>query len=236
MKNITVLSSRLTITVALFVSVAASPLALGGTITDGFEGASINPFWTASGPGTETLTSAVKHSGNQSVLFQVSTTFPWNADLDHDFGSEQFGSVSVFMLRPTGSSTSAAALGINDIGAALAAIQQAPDGGYIARIRPGPNERDVPFTSTSPNDWHMLEIDTAITGLTLRFDGVIVATDPSVTAFRLVELDNHGGPSGSAYFDDFSATTSPSPEPSTVVLLALAGLAAAASRGLRTIK
>jgi hypothetical protein len=90
---------------------------------------------------------------------------------------------------------------------------------YIARIRPGPNERDVLFTSALPNDWHMLEIDAANSGLTLKFDGAVVATDPSVTAFWLVNLDNHGGPSGRAYFDNFNVNTAP--EPSSLALLCI---------------
>ena len=232
MKDITALSSRL-ITVALFVSVAASPLAIGGTITDGFEGASISPIWTSLGPGTETITSAVAHSGNQSVQLQVSASFPWNADLSHDFGSSMFGSVSVFMERPAGPSSSAGELDIFDSTGRDSVIQQLPDGSYIARINAGPGELDFPFTSSSPNSWHQLEIDTGSSGIVMKFDGTIVATAPSFTSFSSVELDNHGGPLGSAFFDDFSATTSPSPEPSTVVLLALAGLAVAAFRGLR---
>jgi hypothetical protein len=232
MKNITVLSSRL-ISVALFVSAAASPLAMGGTITDGFEGASISPIWTALGPGTETLTSAVAHSGNQSVLLQVSASFPWNADLSHDFGSSVFGSVSVFLERPAGPSSSAGELDIFDDIGRNAVIEQLSDGSYIARINSGPSELDFPFSSSSPNAWHQLEIDTGSSGIVMKFDGTIVGTAPSFTSFRSVELDNHGGPSGSAFFDDFSATTSTSPEPSTVVLSALAALAVAASRKLR---
>ena len=230
-----IVSSALTTaaTVALFFSVAASPLAIGGTITDGFEGASISPIWTASGPGTETLTSAVAHSGNQSVLFQVSASFPWGADLSHDFGSSVFGSVSVFMERPAGPSSSGGELDAFDSTGRDSVIQQLPDGSYIARINAGPGELDFPFTSSSPNSWHQLEIDTSSSGITMKFDGTIVATDPSITDFRSVELDNHGGPTGSAFFDDFSATTSPTPEPSTVVLLALAGLAVALSKGRR---
>ena len=175
-------STKLLITAFLFSS-AASRLAMGGTIIDGFEAPAISPIWTASGPGTETLTNTVSHSGSQSVFFQVSPTFPWFAQLTHDFGSEVFGSVSVFMVRPIGPSSSAGAIEIDDLGTDLADIQQTPGGSYIARVRPGPSETDFTFTGSSPNSsncWRSIRrLRASRSGLTVRSSPPIRRSQPS---------------------------------------------------------
>jgi hypothetical protein len=132
-------------------------------------------------------------------------------------------------------SSSAGALEIDDIGTNLADIQQAPNGAFIARILPGPNESDFFFNSSSPNGWNLLAITTSAAGITFSIDGTAVGSSPLVTSFRLLSLQNYGGPLGSAFFDDFNATTSNTPEPSTVSLFALAGLVATAFAGLRAM-
>src|SRR3954451_12349828 len=81
----------------------------GQTISysDGFEGASLNPFWTASTtygaiitvPSTEQA-----HSGSQSVQFNSPRTEPGDgyATLTHTFATPVYGQMSVWLYEPVG--------------------------------------------------------------------------------------------------------------------------------------
>ena len=224
------------------VGLTLTPNALADIFSDGFEGASINPFWMASGPGTEALTTTASFAGSQSVEFTASSTFPWFSDLTHDFGSEQYGSVSVYALTGLLCCGSAADIQIGNTAGAgdVAVFQRTADGGFVARVNPGPNEIDHSFTSSTPSAWHQLEIISSATGLTFEFDGTTVFTDPSdTTGFRYVDLQVFGGPGGSNFFDNFSADTiSAVPEPSSWALLAgvLIGLFFSAVRKAQSLR
>ncbi len=224
---------------------AGSLVALAGTITDSFEGSSISSFWTAvapfgfggpitgAGPGTETLTSEFAHSGSQSVRLQASTTFPGFASLTHNFGIGETGTISVFMKGSTQSSAQMA-FELDDFGVHLAALEEYQDS-YLVRLYPadpGMAERDVRFSSSGPNDWHMLQFQVGSSGLTASFDGGAVASESSIMSFSVVDFSVWAGnvpTTGSAYFDDFSFTSADvgatAPEPSGG-FLAVAGMIA----------
>src|SRR2546423_14138461 len=104
--------NRLFLLPALVVFAVSSVSA--GVITDGFEGASISPIWTITGPGNAPLTTASPNSGSQSVRLQPVSTFPWFVTLTHDFGSQQTGTVSVYSQTDVLCCGSAAALEIDD--------------------------------------------------------------------------------------------------------------------------
>jgi hypothetical protein len=213
---------------------AANPCARAGTISDGFEGQTLSSLWAANGPGTEVLTTATAYAGSQSALLTVSTTFPWNADLTHDFGSEQYGAVSVYAQSGIVCCGSAAVFQIgNNPGVGdIADIQRTSLGTYVVRITPGPNETDFSI-GTSALTWNQLEItDNPNTGLSIIFNGSTVFTDSAVTTpFRYVDLSEYGGSGGSEYFDNFAATTSNAvPEPSTLWMLAAVGALSVAWR------
>ena len=181
------------------------------TFTDGFEGSSINPFWTASGPGTKILTNSMAFSGSQSLQLTASSNSPWDADLTHDFGSVQSGSVSVYAY--TGVLGSAAGLQIDDATYTWSAVlQRDATGGFIARVNHGTSESDFSFAG-SPG-WHELEIDVNQSGVTFKFDGTAIFSNPSVTGFRYVDLQVWGASIGSEYFDSFAATTNGATLPS----------------------
>jgi hypothetical protein len=55
--------------------------AVAQTYTDSFEGASLSPFWTVTGPGTAVLTNAFAHSGVQSLQTSTVSTSPWSVDV-----------------------------------------------------------------------------------------------------------------------------------------------------------
>jgi hypothetical protein len=139
----------------------------------------------------------------------------------HDFGSDQTGSVSVYVNNqlPYGI---AADLEIHQANGGWANIQGAgPQGGpgfgpngYNSRVCSSPSDTALLcstglFFSGSPN-WHKFEIDVNSLGVTVKVDDTTLVTSSSVTTFRTVGLATWGAPSGaSAYYDDFSATVTP---------------------------
>ena len=199
------------------------------TYTDGFEGASLSSFWTPLGPGSATLTTAAAHSGSQSLYIATSSTYPWYLDLFHDFGSEQTGSVSVYVKSGLLCCGSAADLEADETGlysGAFASIQRTTDIGFVGRpAPPGSPEIPgiVPGIPLSATGWDHLELDINASGTTMMINGVVFYTNPLVTEFQYVSLDVWGSPGDSEYYDDFSATTqdgeSSVPEPQTLSLV-----------------
>jgi|ERR1035438_5518321 hypothetical protein len=91
---------------------------------------------------------------------------------------------------------------------------------FQARVN-GTPQTYYPFNS-SASAWHLLQLDVGTSGIMFDFDGAVVFTNPSVTSFRVVDLTIWGGFGGTAYFDDFSATTTnASPEPSSWILFGM---------------
>ena len=132
--------------------------ARAGTIFDGFEGASISPFWTVVGPGTVTLSNAVAFAGTQSV--EIVSNFPQLDELTHDFGTDWQGSVSVYVQGASMCCGAQAGLQIEDGSQNwLAVLKQTTPTNFIARVQPGgnPPESDFPFTSSA--GWHLFEVD-----------------------------------------------------------------------------
>jgi probable HAF family extracellular repeat protein len=189
----------------------------GQTFSDGFEGATLNSFWTIYN-GSADPAATYARTGDQSMQVQ------WNSNVQHAFGSQHTGTLSVWVL---GSQLS---------GGAAAAIEVLP---YLGDVIPGEPYRWValvvgggqgsfrqssggPYTVTNfPADltqWHHLEVQVDASGATARFDGAIVGSEPSVTSFGAINLTVWGGGgSGPAYYDDFSVSASvlaqgPSPE------------------------
>jgi hypothetical protein len=180
------------------------------TFTDGFEGSSISSFWTWDTPGTPALSSSLVYNGSQSLQLSASPTFPWGINFVHDFGSEQSGSISVWVQGQQLCCGSAAGLQVsNTAGDKAALLQQSGNincnSCFQARILNGTSQSSVPFNADE-SSWHRFQIDVDSSGVTLKFDGATVATDPAVTTFRNVDLTVWGGPGGIGYFDDFSAT------------------------------
>jgi hypothetical protein len=197
----------------------ARPLA-ADTFTDGFEGASINPFWTASGPGTASLTTSAAHSGSQSLQLATSPTWPWYADLSHDFGIEQMGSVSIYVQSQLCCGSSAD-IALRRANGDWANIQQLDTGGFQTRVFIGGVESGYFFGSSTPLSWYLFEISTDLNGVTVKLDGTTVLTNASITSFQFVDLTVWGGPAGSANYDDFSANTVAVPEPASWTLMAI---------------
>jgi RHS repeat-associated protein len=168
--------------------------------------------WIVTGPGTATITNSVAHTGSKSVQLATSSTFPWSVYLAHDFGSQQTGAVSVYLHSQTNSNASADLAIFQDNGGWVN-IQQLGNGDFNTRVCATPSSpASICTTGVSVKAsnlfWHQLEIDTTANGVTVKLDGNTILTNPSITRFRVANLDVWGAPSaGSAFFDDFSVST-----------------------------
>lgn len=210
-------------TPAFFMLAATASFHLSAqTFTDDFEGASIDSFWTATGPGTASLSNSVSYTGSQSLQLSASTTYPWQATLSHDFGSAQSGSVSVYLQGQDLCCGSGAGLGITS-GDGFALIQQSGNincnSCFVARVRqPGFPESSTPFSFNAPaSAWHFLEISADQVGVTFKFDGAAIFSSALITGFDGVNLSVWGGPGGTGYLDQFSVTRTGAPtEPLTI--------------------
>jgi len=205
--------SRVLVAVAL-----ASGFTLNAqTFTDGFEAATLDPYWTIiQGPGTATLTNSEIHSGSEALQLTSTSSFPSNAAIAHDYGSDlSSGSFSVWMQGSQLCCYSGAAMQLhNSAGDGYVLIQQdgnnSTPSNFVVRVgRPGLPENDFQFTATAA-DWHLVEYDVSSGGVTFKFDGAAIFTDPSFTTFRYVYLTIWGGYGGTAYYDDFGATVNTS--------------------------
>src|SRR5260370_20936300 len=211
---------------------------MGASIFDGFEGASLSPLWTQTGPGTVTLTTSSAFGGSQSAKFAQSPTFPYYAILEHDFGSAQYGLVSVYE-QPGASNGQGAELYLSNAdGSALAIFEKTGNGTFATRSSFGSgSETDFNFSTQTPLDWHQLEIVSDISGLTFRFDGTAIFTDSGhTTGFQLAGIDIHGLTFGSVFFDNFSAVTSDvsaSPEPGSWLMFCMGSAGVFLRRGAR---
>jgi len=175
---------------------------------DEFESNSVSPFWTAFGPGTVNLTNTLAHSGTQSLLTTESASAPYYAWLRHDFGGQQFGSVSVYFHSGVFCCGSNSFLSIGNeggTGAEEAGILQDSAGNYsLFFIPPGTAGQFVSLGSFSQTDWHLLEIDAEASGTIFKVDNSLVYSNPTPISFQYVFIGTEAGSGGgSAYFDDF---------------------------------
>ncbi len=195
------------------------------TFTDGFEGASLDPFWTPAWQGYSggwTLSSEQAHSGSQSLKI-TSQQF-----LSHDFGSPQTGSISVWVYSAIGTTGASGALeayfgNASDwSNSATLAFGGAPGyaqgigcgGAYIDGVYFGGNGPNGPaciYPLYPPQDgqWHLFEITVNSSGLKMSVDGIVYLTNPTPQSFSFLDIGLWGYPNGVGYFDDFSATFTP---------------------------
>lgn len=194
---------------------------LSAGFSDGFEGPTLDPFWsTSTQSGSISLTTSVVHGGNRSAQFSsTSTGLDKHINLFHDFSSPTYGTVSVWFYD-TGAgqpSSNYIGLAVNQRGTNFAAGLVAYDYGF-AGGGPGRGDQydyyDFPIVMNSPatgidrtQAWHQYMVQTTPQALTLLVDGVPVYTRGGATPFDQVELSMSGPswrPAWTTYFDDFS--------------------------------
>lgn len=187
----------------------AAPTHATSIYTDSFEGTSFDPYWTVIGPGSATITNTTAHTGSQSVQLTLGGGFPYHAMLSHDYGGEVQGSFSVYMqLGPC--CGYGAAMELHSGNGDWVDLERVILGTTDARTSIGGVQTVYPVTF-SPSTWQLLQVDLSSSGAVVHLNGDYVMTEPGLTSIRTVYLDVWAGPSGTAWFDDYSATASPEP-------------------------
>lgn len=232
---------------SLFILLATGTPAVraGVVFTDGFEGATLDPFWTTSiQSGSIAFDNTLVHSGSQSIrLSSTDTGLDKGIALQHLFAAPVYGQASVWFFD-TGadeSSSNYIAMALSNTGTGTYSMLVAYDYGF-AGGGPGRGDQynlaDSPFSGTTlasgidrTKDWHQYTINSTPTGLTMSIDGVEVYSRAGDTPFDHIQLSLSGPswrPSWTTAFDDFEFRQYSVPEPGTLVLssLALVGLCA----------
>lgn len=217
----------------------AAATAMPGAVvsfTDGFEGASIDPFWQVTQDyGTVSTSADLAFSGTQSAKFASISGGQRGMRLTHDFGEAMYGIVSVrFYDYAPGQETlyeflrlyTVNAFGENFVGAADydAFCYQA------GSVPSGPNQSCGIYPGTYTTNtartagWRLFEIDASSTAISISIDGSQVFTQAGDFPFRYVDLAVSGPfwrPNTLVYWDDFqvNAESAAIPEPSAAVLV-----------------
>jgi hypothetical protein len=168
------------------------------SFTDGFEGPTINPFWTVSG--SAVLTSTNANSGSQSLQLAPSSS------ISHNFASPVFGSVSVHfyddgIVHPNTSTSFG-----------LFPLSQ-PPGYYLALPYGCSNyENGIGISGTCglghrSAGWHLFRLDFTPTGGDYIIDGAVVETWDIPVTFSGILIGNQATPVAATLIDDFSMTT-----------------------------
>lgn len=175
---------------------------------DGFEGAALDPFWTAQQQnGTIAPSSLQPHTGTQSVRMTRTTGGQLGLSLNHVFAEAEFGTASVwfydsvfycyasFVLENTTAAKSAS-IGVQDWDYGNYYWNSHISSGSVGARAPG---------------WHLFSITTGPTNQIVTLDGAVLfsGTNENI-GFNKVSLNASGpGGSGSYFCDDFSLTQSP---------------------------
>jgi PKD repeat protein len=196
------------------------------SFADGFEAATLDPFWTTSQTGgTVSITSALAHSGTHSLAFTAVSPGP-NLQLTHAFASPTKGSFSVYyydaapgqqtlyeqmLLLNSNQPGLLAAIGTNDFDA-FCYMSRLDDGHGGTQ---GPNASCGVFPQTQTTNvhrtlgWHLLTIDVRAADVVFSIDGVTTFTATGDYAFDSVVIFMSGPsfrPLTSSYIDDFNFT------------------------------
>lgn len=232
---------NLSLAVAL-LTCAAHYSSHGIEFTDGFEGATIDPFWTLTQNGgsiTHPSTAQV-HSGAQSLqVTSVANSGNKNIGLSHQFATPVYGTVGLWVFDSGADlfSGNYLALVVGNAANANSAQVFANDfdlgvgrGGeyHFAVENSGSFIANAPGTVDRTQAWHQFQITSTPTELSLLVDGQTIYSGTEGFAFDRILFDMHGPewrPGMTAYFDDFSfreyePSSVPDTSSSAVLLLA----------------
>ena len=220
---------------ALVLASGAMPGAVV-SFSDGFEGATIDPFWqVVQDFGAISTSTDAAYSGSQSAKFASASGGQRDMRLTHDFGEQMYGTVSVrFYDYAPGQETlyqflrlyTLNSFGDNFVGAADydAFCYQA------GAVPAGPNQNcgiyPGTYTTGTPRaaGWHLFEMDANESSITISIDSNTVFSQAGDFSFRYVHLSVSGPdwrPNTFAYWDDvqIDVRSAAIPEPATATLL-----------------
>jgi len=222
----------------LFSLVTPGAIGFGATFVDGFEGATLDPFWTVTQQsGAITYNGTTVHAGAQSLQFS-STVTGQNKYLllAHQFPSLQEGEVSVWLYDTGAPSGNANTM-------YLYLVTASGDGMYIL----GPDHGSALYgygmdgwgsynnSVARTVGWHEFRMLGKANERKLWVDGTLIYSDTGEGRFDLVQfgmIAPDWRPAWTSYFDDFSVNSVPEPG-STLAVASLGLLGFAAMRRLR---
>ena len=192
----------------LLLSLALPLWAEGATsFGDGFEGATLDPFWTVvQQNGTITPSTLQHHTGAQSARMTRTTAGQLTLSLSHPFAPAEFGTASVwfydsvfycyasFVLENTALAKSAS-IGVQDWDYGNYYWGSYSTSGSVGRTA----------------GWHLFSVTTSPTNQIITLDGAVLfsGTNGNI-GYDKVSLNASGpGGSDSYFYDDFSLTRSP---------------------------
>lgn len=171
---------------------------------DGFEGVTLDPFWTVKQQnGTITLCATQAYAGAQSARFMRTTGGQLELKLSHTFELPQFGTASVWFYDSVFYCYAGFILENTNLGKqASLGVQDWDYGNYYwgSYTAGGTSPRIV--------GWHLFSITTSSTNQVITLDGAVLfsGTNENI-GFNRVSLNTSGpGGSGSYFYDDFSFT------------------------------
>jgi len=217
------------------LSVAFSATSARADFIDGFEGSTIDPYWsTFLQNGSITLTTAIAHSGKQSAQFSSTDA---NANryeqLFHNFATPTYGTASVW-IYDTGAGVSSSnyiGFSLNNASTGFTAGLTTYDYGFQGN---GPGRGDqydyFDYSSTQNGGatgiyrtqaWHQYKVIDTPDMLSILLDGTTIYTRAGGTPFTQILLYSQAPgfrPAFSQYYDDFAFTPAAVPEPSSLIL------------------
>jgi hypothetical protein len=248
--QITPASACVVVTVLLLIGLGQAPAqAMPISFSDGFEGATFDPFWTVTEQnGTVSLSSAQAQAGLQSAAFTTSSSSGQKElHLLHTFSSSLMGDASVYFFDPSPGQatfysqmtlqnsldpTRFLTIGIQDFDAncyvafiATPGMNLGPNGdcGFGPRLEGTSVQRSA--------GWHQFEISVDSFGAAFHIDNTLVFSASGSFPFDTVNLFVSGPRSGAPstfYYDTFNfveVTQQTVPEPATLALFATGLLA-----------
>jgi hypothetical protein len=218
------------------------------TFNDGFEAASLDPFWTIVGVNGSTVSfpsTAHIHGGSQSVqLNTFNTGQQKEIQLNHNFGAPLYGLFTTWVYDSGAGQASGNYLEayVNSAGGAQTVKLFTQDfdlgpsnGGHYYYQTDATGVVDTGIARTA--NWHQFSIDLESTGTILKVDGTTVYSGPAGT-FSVLTINEHAPDFRSgqtAWVDDVSINVSAAPEPTSATLLSL-GATLIVARRRRTLQ
>jgi hypothetical protein len=207
--------SELILAVTAMAVLSGGPVSAGISFTDGFEAATLDPFWsTRQDSGSVSVSGTQVHAGTQALqLSSTSGTGEKYIWVFHTFDQPVFGDVSVWMYDTGADEGSSNYLGLelsNSVDGQHAALYTrdydlgtpAAGGDYRWNCNDASG-----YSVDRTKEWHHFTISSTPEQIVLAIDGQVVRSAAGGTPFDRVQLRMEGPtwrPAWVCYYDDFS--------------------------------